>query len=91
MHLFGEIDESIDFEFNPLKESTDLELAQIRKSEADTDAVLVTTGIISPLEVRNKLANDKESAYGGIKAEDVPEIPSMYDTESDYEEEENAA
>ncbi len=63
---FGEIDEDITFRFVPLWQSSDLELAGIRKTNADTDAVLVTAGIILNDEARTRLAGDENSGYDNL-------------------------
>lgn len=77
---FGDIDETIDFEFLPLYQLSELERATARKTQADTDAVYVQSGIVSAAEVRNREANDLESPYHGLDLID--------DDEPDDEEEE---
>lgn len=72
---FGEIDETIDFEFLPLYQLSELERATARKTQADTDAVYVQAGIVSADEVRSREANDLESPYHGLDLidDDEPE------------------
>lgn len=73
---FGAIDEDISFEFEPLWESDGLEAAQIRKSDADTDSVLLDCGAISPEDIRNRLVNDPDNSYHGLEAStDVDDTP----------------
>lgn len=67
LHLFGEIDPDIGFEFEPLDEMDPLQQAQIRKSDADTDAVLVGLGAISADEARGRMAGDESSPYHGLE------------------------
>src|SRR5690606_26507714 len=44
---YGEIDDSIIFTFNPLSEDDERKIAETNKIQADTDAVLISTGVIS--------------------------------------------
>ncbi len=46
------------------------EKAEIRKIDADTDAVYVATGAISNNEVREKIAEDPESPYHSLDLSD---------------------
>lgn len=70
---FGGIDETLSFQYVPLKESTPEQLAAENKNKADTDAVLVTNGILNPEEARKRLARDPTSGYDGLDVSDVPE------------------
>jgi phage-related protein (TIGR01555 family) len=72
---FGEVDPEITFAFEPLRALTALELSTKRKTDADTDAVLVQSGVIDPLEVRERLAADPDSPYANLDVDDVPEPP----------------
>ena len=72
---FGEVDPDITFAFEPLRSLTGKELAEIRKSDADRDVGYVEAGIIGPIEVRTRLANDPTSGYDSIEVDDVPEAP----------------
>ena len=71
----GEVDPEITFAFEPLRALTALELSTKRKTDADTDAVLVQSGIIDPLEVRERLAAEPDSPYANLDVQDVPEPP----------------
>lgn len=64
---FGEIDPDIGYEFEPLDEMDPAALATIRKTDADTDAVLITVGVISPDESRARVAGDESSPYHGLQ------------------------
>ena len=66
---FGEIDPDIAFEFESLYGMTDLEKAQVRKSDAERDAALVSVGAVSPDEVRQRVAADPESGYNMLEGE----------------------
>lgn len=75
LHLFGEIDPNIGFEFLPLGEEDRKLQAEIRKLDADTAAVYLDRGTLSPEEVRQNLADNPTSGYASIDVDDVPETP----------------
>lgn len=81
---FGDIDDDITFDFEPLYEMSAKERAEIRKVDADTDAVYVAASVLSGNEVREKIAGDPESPYHSLDLNDDLEI------EDDYDEEEEA-
>jgi len=70
---FGEIDDAITFEFEPLKQMNGTELAAIRKSDCDADIAYITAGVVSTEESRTRLANDPASGYMSLVAEELPE------------------
>lgn len=74
---FGAIDEDITFEFIELTEPTTKERAEMRKSDGDLAVALIGTGVVSPDEVREKLAADPDSGYAGLPgpAPDPADIP----------------
>ena len=73
---FGAIDPDIGFEYEPLGEMDQSQLATIRKTDADTDAVLIGAGVISPDESRNRLADDPASLYAGLEGNaELPDAP----------------
>ena len=72
---FGEIDEDIGFEFQPLWEMTDRDRADIRKSDADADAVYLDRGVVDPEEVRERLANEDNGLFHGVDLSGPPPIP----------------
>lgn len=80
LHLFGEIDHSITFAFNPLEDANEAEQATTRKTEAETDAVLIDKGIIDPSEARERVARQKNSAYASLDLNVVP-VPPEDDNE----------
>lgn len=63
---FGEIDPDIDFDFDPLYQMSETEAATARKTDADTDAVLITAGVIAPEEARARIASDPDGAYNAL-------------------------
>ena len=81
---FGEIDDSIDFEFVCLYEIDEVQKAAIRKTNVEIDAALVGIGAISQMEVRERLAGDHDSGYSNIdtsieiepQGEEAEELPS---------------
>lgn len=74
---FGEIDPGIDFDFLPLYQMDEAQQATIRKTEADTDAVYIQSGVLDPSEVRQRLASDPDSRYDGLDPDDMPDAPDM--------------
>lgn len=76
LHLFGEIDDAIGFEWVPLSAPTVKELAEIRKADAETDAALIDKGVISPEEARQRVAADPNSGYNNLSGP-PPEPPTL--------------
>ena len=66
LHLYGDIDPEISFEFEPLHSMDDTEASTVRKSEADTDIAYINAGVISPQEARVRLASDADSPYASL-------------------------
>lgn len=66
LDAFGEIDPDITFSFVPLWQMSEKELADVRKLDADTDAVLVDIGAVSPQEVRERVAADETNGYHSL-------------------------
>lgn len=77
LHLWGAVDPEIIYEFNPLKEMTELETATVRKLDADTDTVYIQAGAIDSAEVRQRIADDPKSLYHGL--EGPPPEPDFTD------------
>jgi phage-related protein (TIGR01555 family) len=63
---FGEIDPAITFDYEPLRELSDAEEAAARKTEADTDALYVNSGVLDPDEIRQRLTSEEGGMYSGI-------------------------
>ena len=84
---FGEIDDEITFEFEPLWQLDEAALAAVEKTKADTHAVYLDGGVVAPDEVRASLANDEASPYHGLDmdspapgvSEDIPEANERED------------
>ena len=80
---FGEIDDSIIFTFNPLSEDDERKIAETNKIQADTDAVLISTGVISEDEARERLISDPNSGYNTLQErdEDLPPLEPFNEKE----------
>lgn len=72
---FGDIDSNIKFMFAPLEEMSQADKSRARKDDIDADCALIDRGVVSPEEVRVKLAANPDSGYDHIDPEDVPELP----------------
>lgn len=87
---YGAIDPSITFEFEPLYELSEAERATVRKTDADTDAVYITAGVVSPDEVRSRIADDPASHWHGSnlkgaapeKDDDAEQLDALIDDNS---------
>lgn len=75
LSLFGELDPDIVHKWTPLWSLTEKEEAEVRKTDAETDSILIADGILHPEEVRERIANDEDSPYPEIDIEDLPELP----------------
>jgi len=63
LNLWGEIDPSIEFKFNPLYQLDDNERADVNLKKAQTDQIYMQEGVMSNDEVREHLNNDEDSGY----------------------------
>ena len=75
-NLYGEIDDSIIFNFLPLSEDDERKIAETNKIQADTDSVLITAGVISEDEARERLIADANSGYNTLtdREDDFPSL-----------------
>lgn len=73
LNIWGEIDPDLTYEYEPLWELSAEQLANKRKTEADTDAALIDKGVLSPEESRQRIADDPASAYSSLDVDDLPE------------------
>ncbi len=79
LSLFGEIDEDIQFVWEPLKVVTERERAEIRKFDSEVDIAHIDAGVLTPEEVRQRLAQEEDSLYPGLDLDlkiTPPEHPS---------------
>lgn len=82
LSLWGAVDPDITFAYESLRGLTELELADKRDKEADTDAKYVEMGVLAPPDIRKRLASDPDSPYDGL---DVEEAPDQSDLDEDGE------
>src|SRR5262249_33490720 len=68
IHLWGRADPDIDFVFESLYETNDLEQANIRKIDAETSQLLVDSGVILPAEERQRIAESPDSLFANLEA-----------------------
>jgi hypothetical protein len=93
LNIWGKIDKDITFDFVKLKETSPIEDAQIRYTDAQRDTLYVSDGTLHQSDVRNRLANDPNSGYNELMLEEEdyenlvsPDMPE--ETESQKENEE---
>jgi len=73
----GAVDDALSFEFVPLSdEDSDLK-ARCNKTTADTYATLIDRGVITNAEARLALANNPESGFANIDADEEIDLPEM--------------
>ena len=75
LHLWGEIDPDIVWEFIPLWELDEAAKASVWKTNIDSDVEAVNAGILDPSEPRKRIAAAADSPYAGIDVDDIPEPP----------------
>jgi hypothetical protein len=73
---FGEIDPEIGFIWEPLKVTSAKEKAEIRKINAETDAIDIEVGALDAEERRRRVADEEDSPYAGIDLNKVIDPPS---------------
>lgn len=74
LSLWGKVDDTLTFEFEPLWSLDEKSLADKRKVEADTDIELINAGVLDPSESRNRLANDPDSPYDSLDPDELPDL-----------------
>jgi len=72
--LWGKTDDTIDFEFVPLWALDEKSEAEVEKTKAETDQILIDTGVLAPAESRKRVANDAGSDYTNLEVDDLPEL-----------------
>lgn len=75
LDVFGVIDPDIDFEFEPLYQLDELQLATVRKMDAETGSILIADGALGREEERKRIANEKDSSYASINSDQPPPLP----------------
>ena len=83
LSLFGDIDDDIDFKFEPLYQMSELDQANVHKLEADTDAVLIGVNVITTDEARERVAGDPDSPYQSLELNDEIDIDNGTDDDDE--------
>ena len=63
-------DLEIELTWRPLKIQSETDISTVRSNNANADAALFNTGAIDNIDIRQKLINDKNSGYSGMKMPD---------------------
>ena len=79
LNRYGEIDPEIEIEYVPLWQLDEAGEAAVQKMKADTAAVEIESGVISPEEERERIATDPESPWHGLQGP-PPEPPETGET-----------
>lgn len=79
LHLFGEINRGISFNFKELGSEDRAALGMYQQGKAQTIGAYVDRDIISPEEARKALSTDPDSGFSDIDPEDTPEEPDDTD------------
>lgn len=80
LNIWGEIDETLEYEFVHLGQLSEKEAAEVEKIKADTDALYIQEGVVDPNEARERLAADPHSNYSGVDLTgDAPGLPDPPD------------
>jgi uncharacterized protein len=82
LSMYGEIDPDITFEFNPLYQMSQKELAEIRVNDSIRAGNYIDRQVLDAQEERERLARDPESGYQGIDVEKVIEPPEPEELEA---------
>lgn len=83
LHLWGEIDENLSFEFNPLWQLDGERLAAVEKLHADIDLVNIQAGKISPDEAREREKHSDTSIYMKVDLNGAAPAQSYLDQNED--------
>lgn len=75
LSIFGNIDPQVTFQFEPLWSMTEKEQSEVDKNHAEADKTRIDSGVLHPVEVRQRLAADPASPYPELDVDDVPEPP----------------
>ena len=76
LSLWGEIDPELTFNFEPLWESSEKEVADLQKAEAERDQVYVDMGAFSPEEIRKIKIDNPKLPYTNLNPEELPSLRS---------------
>lgn len=76
LNRFGVIDPDIVFDYVPLLEVVGEAAARIRKMAAEAGVAYIDAGVIDRGEERERIAEDRDSGYDNLSADDLPELPT---------------
>lgn len=74
LNIWGEVDQEITYEYEPLWSLDEKSLAEMQKTKADIAQIFVDLGVISPQEVRTQIAADPDSGYDSLDPDDMPDL-----------------
>ena len=83
LHLGGKIDPDIVIDFVALKELTGEALARVKKTQGEMDVGYIDGGVVSPEEVRERIARDPDSGYDNLSVEMPPELKEMNEAKAE--------
>lgn len=83
LSLFGEIDPDIGFAWVPLWTLDAKQASDMRKQDADTDAIYIDRGVIDPSESRKRIAMEKDSPYSNLDLDKKIVPPDQQANEND--------
>ncbi|HUW10053.1 MAG TPA: anti-CBASS Acb1 family protein, partial [Anaerolineae bacterium] len=66
LSLYGRVDEDITFDFVPLRELNEKDLAEIRNQNAQSDNIYSNLNAVASDEIRKKLADDSTSGWNNL-------------------------
>jgi hypothetical protein len=92
LSLWGNIDDEIDFSFIPLWTLDEEKKAAVRKTNADTAAVYIGQGVLSPDEERQRIAQEDDGIYNNLDlSAPLPEVapPELGQNPMDDDEDEH--
>lgn len=72
INIWGQVDADLEFVFKPLWELDEAAMATVKKTEAETDCMLIDHSVLNPLESRQRIADDPDAPYGSIEVDDLP-------------------
>lgn len=74
LSLWDEVDSDITFEFDPLWALDEKAKAEVEKTKAEIDQVLIDSGVVAPAESRARVAADPESEYATLDVANIPDL-----------------
>lgn len=74
LSLFGEIDPDIAHKWIALGKLSEIDKATIRKTDAETGAILIGDGTLAPIDERRRVASSEDTLYPGLEIDDVPDV-----------------